>query len=118
MPSARSVFCLPRHWFPPTQIMSASAKSKASVYAKSFGAYCVELEVAEVWSAGVTLSASDTAVLGSVSDGDDAVEIEASSPDVVVVAVPLSGTIAAADDVAETNGCAFWINVPFGCNAY
>ena len=62
-----------------------------------------------VWSAGV-VSASDTAVLGSVSDGDDAVEIEASSPNVVVVPVPLSGRIAAADDVAATNGCAFWIS--------
>ena len=36
---------------------------------KSFGAYCVELEVEAVWSAGV-VSASDTAVLGSVSHGD------------------------------------------------
>ena len=89
--------------------MWASAKSKARVYAKSFGAYRVELEVAEVCSAGVTFSASDTAVVGSVSDGDDAVEIEASLLDVVVATVPLSGTIAAADDVAETNGCAFWI---------
>ena len=90
--------------------MWASAKSKASVYAKSFGAYCVELEVAEVCSAEVTLSASDTVVLGSVSDDDDAVEIEALSPNVVVVPLPLSATIAAADDVAATNGCAFWIS--------
>ena len=107
MPWAQCFFCL-AHWFPPTQLMWASAKSKARVYAKSFGAYWVELEVETVWSAGV-VSASDTAVLGSVSDGDDAVEIETSSLDVVVVAVPLSGTVAAADDVAETNGCAFWI---------
>ena len=90
--------------------MWASAKSKARVYAKSFGAYWLELEAEEVSSAGVTLPASDTAVPGSVSDDDDAVEIEASSLDVVVVPVRLSGTIAAADDVAVTNGCAFWIS--------
>ena len=83
--------------------MYVSAKSKARVYAKPFGAYCVELEVAEVCSPEVTLSASDTVVLGSVSDGDDAVV------DAVIAAVPLSGTVVAVDDVAETNGCAFWI---------
>ena len=52
---------------------------------------------------GGTLSASDTAALGPASDGDDAVV------DAVIAAVPLSGTVVAADDVAEMNGCAFWI---------
>ena len=83
--------------------MWPSAKSQARVYAKSFGAYCVELEVEKVWSAEVTLSASDTVVLGSVSDGDEAVV------DAIIAPVPLSGTVVAVDDVAETNGCAFWI---------
>ena len=72
-------------------------------------AYWAELELEEAWSAGVALSASDTAVLGSVFDDDEVVEIEASLLDAVTAAVPLSGTVAAAYDVAETNGCAFWI---------
>jgi hypothetical protein len=55
------------------------------------------------------LGASDTPVLGSVFDDEVVVEIEASSLDAVIAAVPLSGTVAAADDVAETNGCAFWM---------
>jgi hypothetical protein len=58
--------------------MWASAKSKVRVYAKSFGAYWVELVVAEAWSEAVALSASDTAVLGSVFDDDEVIEIEAS----------------------------------------
>ena len=76
MPWVQPVFSPAYHSFPPTQVMWASAKSKARVYAKSVRrAYRVELELEEVRSAGVTLPASDTAVPGSVSDDDDAVEI-------------------------------------------
>jgi hypothetical protein len=69
----------------------------------------VELELEEVWSARASLSASDAAVTSSVFDDDEVVEIEASLLDAVIAAVPVSGTVTAADDVAETNACAFWI---------
>ena len=48
--------------FHPASLCGVSAKAKARVYAKSFGAYCVELEAEDVVFAGVTLSASDTTV--------------------------------------------------------
>ena len=67
------------------------SKTEGACLCLAFGAYCVELEVDEVSSVEVATSVSGAAVLDPLLNGED---------------------------VAETNGGAFWMYVPFGCNAY